>query len=362
MYGEADLDGAVAAGAISAAAAQALRDHVARARGIPSADDESFRLITGFNDVFVSIALVLTLGAVGGLGWSIGARPGETPNVLFQSGGTTAAAAVATVSWGLALFFTARRRMALPSILLLLAFVGGVAAAVAAGASLALARPGSDGTGILALASAAAAGAAYVHWRRFHVPITVAAGALAMVGVAIGLILSVPGAGALGRPATLAGGLALFVLAMRWDLSDPERRTRRADVAFWLHLAAAPMIAHPLFGLFGLLGGDASPAAALAVLGLYLVFAGVALAIDRRALLVSGLAYVVAAAGSLVGPGGALGLGWIATALVIGSALLSLSAFWSAMRRAVLARLSPDLARRLPPPAQPAVAPAAVSG
>ena len=33
---------------------------------------------------------------------------------------------VAIVSWGLALYFTAKRRMALPSILLLLAFVGGV--------------------------------------------------------------------------------------------------------------------------------------------------------------------------------------------------------------------------------------------
>ena len=37
--------------------------------------------------------------------------------------------AVAATSWGLALFFTARRRMALPSIILVFAFVGGVLAA-----------------------------------------------------------------------------------------------------------------------------------------------------------------------------------------------------------------------------------------
>jgi hypothetical protein len=35
---------------------------------------------------------------------------------------------VAAAAWGLAEFFTRKRRMALPSIVLLLAFVGGVAA------------------------------------------------------------------------------------------------------------------------------------------------------------------------------------------------------------------------------------------
>ena len=38
-------------------------------------------------------------------------------------------------------------------------------------------------------------------------------------------------------------GLGVFAFAMRWDLQDPERITRRSDVAFWLHLAAAPLIA-----------------------------------------------------------------------------------------------------------------------
>ena len=36
-------------------------------------------------------------------------------------------------------------------------------------------------------------------------------------------------------------------------------------------------------------------------------------------------------------------------AFVIGSALLSLSAFWQPMRRAVVTALSPSLRRRLPP-------------
>ena len=37
-------------------------------------------------------------------------------------------------------------------------------------------------------------------------------------------------------------GIGVFLFAMRWDSSDPARVTRRSDVAFWLHLLAAPMI------------------------------------------------------------------------------------------------------------------------
>jgi hypothetical protein len=201
---------------------------------------------------------------------------------------------------------------------------------------------------VAALGGAGAGIAAWVHWRRFAVPITVAAGALAAVLVAASLLLGIPGIRGNWQPVLLAGGCALFALAMRWDLSDPERRTRRADVAFWLHLAAAPLIAHPLFGMFGLLDGAAGAGGAAAVLALYGVFAGVALAVDRRALLVSGLAYVIAATGTLVRGTGAADLGWVVTALAIGSALLSLSAFWQPMRRAVVARLG-AAGRRLPP-------------
>ena len=50
-------------------------------------------------------------------------------------------------------------------------------------------------------------------------------------------------------------GIGVFLFAMRWDSSDPTRTTRRSDVAFWLHLLAAPMIVHPIFTLLGLNDG-----------------------------------------------------------------------------------------------------------
>src|SRR3546814_1917346 len=80
---------------------------------------------------------------------------------------------------------------------------------------------------------------------------------------------------------------------MWWDSSDPKRETRRSDVAFWLHLLAAPLIVHPVFSLLGLTDGSASVMEAVVVLLVYVGLGPTALAIDRRALLVSALAYVL---------------------------------------------------------------------
>jgi hypothetical protein len=140
----------------------------------------------------------------------------------------------------------------------------------------------------------------------------------------------------------------VFLLAMRWDSSDPRRETRRSDVAFWLHLLAAPMIVHPIFTLLGLTTGEASAGEAAVVILVYIVLGLAALAIDRRALLVSALAYVLYALNSLFREYGAVELSVALTALVIGSALLLLSAFWTNARRAVVRPLPDRLQARLP--------------
>src|SRR3546814_12902941 len=88
-------------------------------------------------------------------------------------------------------------------------------------------------------------------------------------------------------PIGLVAWMGVFARAMRVDMSDPTRETRRSDIAFWLHLPAAPLIAHPVFQLLGVLDADVGSGTAIVVVALYLVFAFVALAVDRRALLVS---------------------------------------------------------------------------
>ena len=340
MYSESDIDGAVEAGVMPAQVAMDFRNHVAARRETPAADEDHFRLLTGFNDIFVSIALTLLIVALAQIGSSVGA----------WGGGLLAAAA----AWPLATYFTAKRRMALPSILLLLAFVGGIGAMLGGLVGELFGNLSDRGHAVTgAFVAAMCAGAAWLHWRRFMVPITVAAGVAALAGLAVSLLIAaVPQAKDAIWPLLLICGIAVFVYAMRWDMSDRERTTRRADVAFWLHLAAAPMIAHSTFQLLGVFNGEIGVATALVVLVLYVAFAIVALAVDRRALLVSSLVYVLYAIYSLINTVGGMELTWAITALLIGSALLTLSAFWQPMRRLVVERLG-ALGQRLPPVQHP---------
>lgn len=368
MYSDSDIEAAVAAGAISADNAARLRDFVVGQRAALPADEEHFRLLTGFNDIFVSLAALILLVAVGFLAQYLPPRIGGDGPSLF------AGAFVAAAAWGLATFFTARRRMALPSIILLLAFVGGVFVTIAVAGVFLVEQSYGPNVGdrigeraawtlaaaVFTAAALAAAAAAWVHWRRFMVPITVAAGAAALAALVAGLAAMAIGNQPWAQDALLGLvlllGLGVFAWAMRWDASDVERKTRRSDVAFWLHLLAAPMIVHPVFTLLGLTSSDAGVGAALVVIALYVLLGLAAVAVDRRALLVSALAYVLWALNNLFQASGAIELSFGLTALVIGSALLMLSAFWSQTRRAVLGPLPERLRLRLAPVERKAVA------
>src|SRR4051794_28141693 len=175
MYSQQELDDAVASGAITAESAHALRKYIESQRVAVIPDEQQFRLITGFNDIFVSIAACILLVAVGWIGQAAGQATGlmvgvEGPSLL-------APLFVAATAWGLAIFFTGKRRMALPSILLLLAFVGGAfATAMFTFGMMIGAGGGEDNPIIMGLLAAGAgvvaAAAAWIHWRTFRVPIT----------------------------------------------------------------------------------------------------------------------------------------------------------------------------------------------
>jgi uncharacterized membrane protein YfcA len=355
MYSQNEIDEAVASGAISAEAAAALRAHIEGQRATPIVDEEQFRLITGFNDIFVAVATAILLFAVAWIGQRVGAETGFT--VDREGPSPLAGAAVAAVAWALALFFTAKRRMALPSILLLLAFVGGIFTAAAFFGVMLLGPERFENNpelgGIVAAGAAAVAGAGgWLHWKRFRVPIAVAASAGSLAAIAVGLLVSVLGSNPSAQQIVLGFvlllGIGMFLLAMWWDSSDRARITRRSDVAFWLHLLAAPMIVHPIFTLLGLNDGSATIGEGFVVILLYVVLGITALAIDRRALLVSALAYVLWALSDLLERFGAVELNVALTALVIGSALLLLSAFWHQARAAIVRPLPEGLRDRLP--------------
>ncbi len=360
MYSEADLQSAVSAGVLSHDAAEALRAHSVSLRGVPVADEEQFRLITGFNDIFVTIACALVIFAAASVGGTITEWLG--------------ALLVAGASWLMAEAFTRKRRMALPSIVLLIAFTVslGLAAGLLAGPLFPehaeqnsytsggevetytlMVRYPWQAAALAAIGGLAAAIAAALHWLRFRVSITIAAGIGSIVLLLLAALAAATGqeleSNAVIAPAALLCGLAVFAYAMRWDLTDTVRKTQNADIAFWLHLLAAPLIAHPLFYWMGVTSGEKiGTGAAMGVLGIYMLFGVVALAVDRRALLVSALAYVLVAMGQLFRQFGAVELNVALTALVIGSALLALSAFWTPIRSALVNRLPKELQSRLP--------------
>jgi hypothetical protein len=140
---------------------------------------------------------------------------------------------------------------------------------------------------------------------------------------------------------TFALGLVGLVIAMRFDMSDPHRVTRRAASGFWLHVIAAPAIVNTVaLTLF-----DADTALSQLLLTAFVALMAVfAVVIDRRSFLVSGVGYVVALAVT-VAEGQAFFI-----ILMLGAGLVLLGAQWEVMRRAIMRALPAFPGKtRLPP-------------
>lgn len=350
---------AVSRGLLSADQAAALSRLAAELAGegaaVPSAvarnpDDEALRLVTGFADIFVTLGLALFLGSVRYLSLALLQNPGLSWLTM------------AIVAWLLAEFFTRRRRMALPSIVLLAVFVVSTFATLLHGLAALTGDPNLEAGNyasfvathplVASVAALATSLVALLHYWRFRVPITVAAGVVALAGALFGGILAAaPDFGQRHVTALLfVLGLAIFILAMRFDTSDKARTTRRTDVAFWLHLAAAPMMVHPLFAGIAADFVTISLAQAIGILAAFLVLGLVAVIIDRRAILVSGLVYAGIACATLLRNAGAVDMMLPTTLLALGAFILLLSAGWQPLRRGLLRLLPASLTLRLPSP------------
>jgi hypothetical protein len=330
-----DLTAAVKSNIIDEAAATRLAEFVARGSVPLNSDDENLRLVTGFNDIFVVIGLALFLGA------------------LFVVAKGFVFFILPFAAWGLAEIFTRRMRMALPSIVLLLVFVASVFGLV----WMIMGKPveGSEDwlgdlrPGGYIIAAAAAVIAAGLHWWRFHVPITFAAGAAALEGTLVAILNAIvpdildKTSGLILFPL----GLCIFALAMLIDRQDRARRTQLSDRAFWLHLLAAPLIVHPLVWNMTKVADLTSTSASLIVV-LFLVLSFVALVVDRRALLVSSLIYLGYALSTIFGKQvfGAEGAGL--SVLAVGSTVLLLSVAWKPLRRLLVTNLPTQIQNQVP--------------
>jgi hypothetical protein len=350
-----DIDAAISAGVMPQAQADALRAFVAERRRSrleqAGAEDERFRFMTGFNDFFFAIGILL-------LGFGM----------MFFTGGVPLPSLIAALLiWALSELLVRRMRLVLPGILLSLFFIAFVFLAVPADLATLTARvaPGQvigsfwlDAIGATGLPIAAATkaligvAAASLYYWRFRLPFALLPIAASLVLFAMALIRLAAGelAPVAWSTLTLACGLAVFAAAMSFDMSDRDRMTRRSDCAFWLHLLAAPLIVHSLVSLIAPNLALISSAAAIVILAIVGILAVIAIAIDRRALLVSALLYIGVVIGYAIQSSGLRGSGvFFATLVILGAFVIILGVGWQPLRRRLIALISPAIASKVPP-------------
>ncbi|CAA2143403.1 hypothetical protein [Hyphomicrobium sp. ghe19] len=345
-----DLKAAVEAGVIDAAQAEKLQamrqgsavlsSAVLGPDGEPAiADEERFRFLNGFNDVFLTIGVLLVAGAFLIL----------SSTSAFGMSWFGALAFAALTFWILSEILVGRLRAVLPGIVLSTLFVAFAAAAVVvqmhwnnfasshwdADSEFAFWRNPSLTFGGPALV------AAIVYYLRFRLPFALALIAFFGYAVVSRSLLQIVEIG----PSFVAFGYGLVVLgaALAYDARDTKRITRLSDCAFWLQLVAAPLIVSPVILLIKQsTNGTPTSAAILATVLLLAVFA---LAIDRRALLVSSLIYFTYAVydllsgGILLSSGGAAPSTFVLTLGVVGIFVLCLGVFWHPIRNRLLPHL-----------------------
>jgi len=310
MFTNDDLNKAIEEDIFSSESVKRFQAMLAQKHSLPQADEENFRLVGGFNDIFVVIASLLVFVSAA---WVMG-------------DGVGASMIISLIAWGLAEVFVKQRRMALPAIVLLIAFLGGLFAF-----GMVISHETVFVAGLLTAIGA------YVHWKRFRVPVTVAGGAAAVSSMVIGLSIELfPTIKDHWEIVAFLSGVAVFMLAMWWDTQDRQRTTSHSDIAFWLHLLAAPMIVHSVFMILDVFEGKLSPLSIGAILFLYMVLSMISLMIDRRAFMVSSLIYVLYAISSLFSSGSAWGDGLPIGGLLIGGMLLVLTVYWAKARATVL--------------------------
>jgi hypothetical protein len=367
MYESADIDAAVQGGVLSQADADRLRRFTADRRATPPADEEELPVVGGFGDVMAAISMFLVVLGVG---------------TLTRQTGALAMPLLVALTWGLAELLLRKRRMPLAGALVFLLFAACWAMTCLGFATGIL--PGSPYAGSLkavapAVGLACAAGAmlgCYAWWWRFHLPLAYAGAVLAGLNLATHVLrLLIPNANAGFVSVTLLlSGVAVFALAMLWDMSDVYRQTRRAAVAFWLHAMAGFQIAGATFRMIvGVAGeprgwerlytyqfGQSGTGTAVVILLVFTAFCLLALAVDRRSILMSSMIFVVPAAGQLLGGPtladfahpefwhGASPPYEASAMLLFGLTLLGLTIRWSAMRAVVLALLPVTIRAQLP--------------
>ncbi len=328
-----DIRAAVASNILTepqAASLMALADYRRNTRENMDGLDEPFELFRGFNEVFIVIGLVILYAGWMGL-TGINTFLSENANLSTLIYGTISI----VVTYVLARYFTLQRRMVAPSIILVV-LMG--LSGLQIGASLANLFDLS-GASMIAFAAALSTLLLGAFYFVFRIPVTVFFIALGVFVATGALVVQ----GGTNTPSvtdffmltnngpyayiTIVLGLIGLVIALRFDMSDPHRVTRRASSGFWLHVIAAPAIVNTVALTLLEGGGVLSQIVLLAFLAIMAIFA---IIIDRRSFLVAGIGYIVALAITVLDGNAAIVI------LILGLGLVFLGAKWEGLRARIM--------------------------
>ncbi len=347
-----DLRAAVAAGILTEAQAARLttlgQDREGKRSTLP-AEDEPFEFFRGFSEIFISIGLIILLTGVG--------------TMLSFFGGFRLLTAVplicSAVAWWWAGYFTLKRRMTLPSMVLASAFGTGVYIFV-----IAILMQMGVGDRMLLIGGFAVSALAMIGWYlRFKLPFAAFLTGLFALGTVYAVTASVGNLVSMMEPdgfdalfnlgdspafagATLAFGIVAFLIGMRFDMADPHRIGRHAATAFWCHLLAAPALVNTV--AMTILGTESNAAIELLSVAL-LIITVLALVIDRRSFLTSGIVYIAIVIGYVAGDNADFGT-WTFILILLGMLITAIGTWWVQLRAWVM-RILPDFPgkSRLPP-------------
>jgi hypothetical protein len=328
-----DIRAAVSAGIINeaqAASLSRLADERQGYRQSRSVDDEPFELFKGFNEIFIVVGISILF-----TGWS--AITGISTFSTSSGYGATIFLGIFQLLAlvGLTMYFTQKRRMIAPSILMSF-LVGMSGTVVGTGISGVISGDAETLQFIIPLVAALIL---FAYWYAFHIPISLMFGSLAVFAFVVLLITG--GVDHIDSPqsffllssdtnisiVTLGMGLVALVCALYFDQSDPHRVTRRSANAFWLHVLAAPAIVNSIGMTLYSNGGAISYSFLLLFLAIISIFA---IVIDRRSFLMSGIGYMIALIFTVADGG----YGMIV--FLIGLGLVLIGANWEKMRAAIL--------------------------
>ncbi len=352
LFGPSDLRAAVAAGILNEAQAAELaalaHDRAGKRAALP-AEDEPFEFFRGFAEIFVATGLSILLG---GIALLLGVLGGVTMLILIP-------AILAAIAWWMARYFTLQRRMNLPSMVLVGTFAAGIYVS-------ALTVFGQTEIGLKAVAFLAAgltAAATALWFGRFKLPFAMfVVGVFALLATYALFTRYEAGRGEFDTIegwarsfvpradltlASLVFGIAAFAGAMWFDLRDRYRIGRYSATAFWLHVLAGATLVNTIAGRLYAGGSGSIAATALALL----VFALVALVVDRRSILTAGIVYIAALIyWAVADDGRGSPRDWAVVLILLGAFFTVLGTWWVPLRAAIM-RALPDFPGKdqLPP-------------